>query len=323
MSTALVIGEALVDIVRTDDEVAYHPGGSCANVAVALARLGHPTQLATRYGDDRLGLLLEGHLGASGVQICRGSRQIGSRTSSADAVLRPDGSAGYRFDLVWDVALEDLDPTGHHVVHIGSIGAQLAPGADSVEKVVQRARDFATISYDVNARPALMGDKSAAAERVCRLVSMSDIAKASDEDLAWLHPQRRIEDTAEAWLELGAGAVLVTRGGGGATAFTRGGATIVEGTPVEVVDTIGAGDTFSAAVIDALWTRDLLGAQNREHLRRLPAPAWRDVLEYATRAAGITVSRPGADPPFARELVLRRSRPRGTPSGPPSPVGES
>lgn len=300
-STALVIGEALVDIVRTDGDPTHHPGGSCANVAVALGRLGRRTELATRYGDDRLGDILEAHLTGSGVEIRPGSRRTGARTSSAEADLGPDGSATYRFDVSWDVEVGRILP-GCSVIHIGSIGTQLAPGAEVVERTVQAARATATISYDVNARPALFGSRPESVERVSRLVAASDIAKASDEDLAWLYPEQSVEAASAAWLDLGAAAVLVTRGASGASVFTRGGRADVERAPVHVVDTIGAGDTFSAAVIDGLWSLDLLGAENRLRLHDLGLAEWRQVIEYATLVAGTVVSRPGADPPYRDEL---------------------
>jgi fructokinase len=299
---ALVVGEALVDIVRTGGASTHHPGGSCANVAVALARLGRPTMLATRYGDDPPGRLLEEHLVASDVEIHPGSRQPTARTSTADAVLAPDGSATYRFDVTWDVAAGGVDPAAHPVVHVGSIGAQLAPGADTVERIVETVREHATVSYDLNARPELFGEPATVRPRVARLVACSDVAKASDEDLAWLYPQKSIDETASEWLELGAAAVLVTRGGTGAHVFTSRGRVDVPGAPVDVVDTIGAGDTFSAAVIDALWSSGLVGAENRDRLRGLAPKHWRRIAEYAVLAAGHVVSRRGADPPYAAQL---------------------
>jgi fructokinase len=142
---------------------------------------------------------------------------------------------------------------------------------------------------------------------VARLVASSDLAKASDEDLAWLYPNMSIEEAAATWLDLGAAAVLVTRAGNGARVFTSRERVDVAGVPVEVVDTIGAGDTFSAAVIDGLWSSGLVGAENRERLRDLASPQWRQIAEYAVLAAGIAVSRPGADPPRAHELPPKPS----------------
>ena len=299
--SALVIGEALIDIVRAGSERSYLPGGSCANVAVALARLGRRTALATSYGEDHLGDLLDAHLVESGVEVLSGSRRTDVRTSSADATIGPDGSATYRFDVSWDLDLQ-IEPDLYTVVHIGSIGAVMSPGAESVRRAVDAVGRSATVTYDVNARPALFGDRTEAVDKVTRLVAASDVVKASDDDLAWLQPGQPVEATAATWLELGAAAVLVTSGGTGASVFTPRGRVDVQGARVEVVDTIGAGDTFSAAVIDGLWSSGLLGAANREPLRDLALPQWRRVAEHAALAAGVVVSRPGADPPYRHEL---------------------
>lgn len=298
---ALVIGEALIDIVRSGDERNYLPGGSCANVAVALARLGRPTALATRYGEDPLGDLLDAHLTDAGVDVLPGSRSAGVRTSSAEATLGPDGSATYQFDLTWSLDAQ-IEPDGYSVLHVGSVGAVMPPGADAVEKAVTAARRSATVSYDINARPALFGAPDEVAHRITRLVATSDVVKASDEDVHWLCPDQPVELTAAAWLRLGPAAVLLTTGRTGATVFTSRGRVDVARAPVDVVDTIGAGDTFSAAVIDGLWSLGLLGAEKRGALRDLPLAQWRRVAEYAARAAGIVASRAGANPPFREEL---------------------
>jgi fructokinase len=158
------------------------------------------------------------------------------------------------------------------------------------------------VSYDVNARPAITGTGADVVDRVERIAAVSDLVKASDEDLEHLWPGLDVEAAAQHLLGLGPAAVVVTRGGAGATWFGRGATAEVASLPVEVADTIGAGDTFGAATIDALWERGRLGGRNRADLRALSAEEAGEVLAHAARAAAVTVSRPGADPPRRSEL---------------------
>jgi fructokinase len=168
--------------------------------------------------------------------------------------------------------------------------------------LLTRLRDRATVSYDVNARPAVTGTGPGVVGRVEQLAAVADLVKASDEDLETLYPGRPHHDSAAALLALGPAAVVVTRGADGALWLDRAGPVEVEPRPVDVADTIGAGDTFGAALIDALWERDRLGAEGRGDLASLPRAEVAEVLEHAARAAAVTVSRPGADPPYRHEL---------------------
>jgi len=298
----LVVGEALVDIVRyADGSVAEHAGGSPANVAVALARLGHRVDLATSLGDDRLGAVLRRHFADAGVALV-GESSPGVRTSSALASLDESGAASYTFDLVWDVRPPELDPPPS-LVHTGSLGAVLMPGAAAVADTVAALRGTATVSYDLNARPAATGVDAALLSRIEGLVAASDVVKASDEDLLMLYPDRPVDAAAEHLLELGAGAVVVTWGARGAVCHTAAGRVEAPAGPVRVADTIGAGDSFCAALLHGLLERDLAGAARRAELASLTPEGWRPVLDQANRAAAITVSRPGADPPTLAELT--------------------
>ena len=302
VDAALVIGESLVDVVRGADADIDYPGGSAANVAVALARLGRPTWLATSFADDPYGVLLAGHLAANDVRLA-GDPGAVDHTSSAVATVDPSGAASYAFDLDWrlnPVRLPgDVLPV---VVHACSIAAVLPPGCEAVVTEVARLRDTATVSYDVNLRPSISGAGPEVVARIERLVALSDIVKASDEDLDGLRPGLSLADAAADLLARGPAAVVVTRGGDGVSLFTAGGRLDLPAQRVEVADTIGAGDTFGAATLHALGQRDLLGASARPRLGELDGPGWREVLDYAARAAAVTVSRPGADPPYAREL---------------------
>jgi fructokinase len=302
LNPAVVVGESLVDIVHgTDGTVSEAVGGSCANVAVALARLGRPTVLGTSFGSDRFGELVEHHLRDAGVVVRGRPTDPSTRTSSAVAHLDHSGAASYEFDLAWRVEPETL-PAQALVVHTGSIAGVLPPGAYDVLRYVERMRPVATISYDVNARPMLFGRPEDARRTVDALVRVSDVVKASDEDVSWLFDGWSPDQVAEHWLELGAAAVVVTGGSNGSTCYAPSGTARVDGERATVVDTIGAGDTFSAGIIDALWLAGLLGAGRRDRLQALPAERWGRVLTYASRLAGLTVARRGADPPRLDEL---------------------
>lgn len=299
--TALVVGESLVDLVRgADGSTTEFPGGSAANVAVALARLGRDVRFATSWGDDDRGHVLAERLRRDGVELAADPYAVG-HTSTALATIGSDGAATYEFDLAWRLnpVESGLDA---RVVHTCSLGAVLTPGCDDVLVLLERLRGTATISYDVNARPAITGTGPELLARVERVAALSDLVKASDEDIAALYDGTDPIVGAKRLLALGPAVVVVTRGHLGATWLTQTQETDVAAVPVAVADTIGAGDTFCAGVIDALWERDLLGADRREQLAGATRDTVVSVLAHAARAAAITVGRPGADPPYRREL---------------------
>lgn len=302
---ALVIGEALVDAVRRPDGSRDEfPGGSPANVALGLARLGRRADLLTWLAPDAQGDLVRHHLEASGVRVLRGDRTPAT-TPVATAHLDDAGVATYEFDLEWDLPSswdeEDDDPV---VVHTGSIAAALTPGAPKVADLLERRRATSTTTYDPNIRPALMGDPADVLPVVERLVRASDVVKVSDEDLAWLVPGVAPAEVAEGWSRSGPALVVVTHGADGAFASTSAGARLSVPAPrVTVADTVGAGDSFMAGLIDGLWSAGLLGAGRRAALHDADAGTVEDVLARCARIAAITVSRPGANPPTGDELV--------------------
>jgi fructokinase len=298
----LVVGESLVDIVRgADGSTVEYAGGSAANVAVALARLGRPVRFATSFADDERGRMIAEHLKAAGVHLATDPAAV-TRTSTALATIGADGAAHYDFDLEWRLhPVEESQPP--LVVHTCSLGAVLMPGADDVYALLSRLRGAATISYDVNARPAITGTGPDIVARVERMVAISDLVKASDEDLTALYPGVDHVVAARSLLALGPAAVVVTRGADGATWVGASGEVEIASLAVPVADTIGAGDTFGAALVDALWERGRLGGDRGAALRELPSDEVADVLAHAARAAAVTVSRPGADPPYRHELT--------------------
>ncbi len=294
----LVVGEALVDVVPGPDGTTRdHPGGSPANVAITLGRLGRDVRLVTLLGDDERGALVRSWLEASGVTVLASPTASG-RTSSAVVTLDETGAATYDFDLDWH--LDAIPDDGYDVLHAGSIATVLEPGADTVLEAFRAHRGRALISLDPNARPTITPDRAGPAARVEELVALADLVKVSDEDLDWLHPDHDPVVTATRWAGAGPGLVVVTRGGDGAIAVRPDGTTLeVPGVPVDVADTVGAGDTFSGVLIDALLG---LGVRGGDDLRALSD---RDVLGVVTTAAigaAINVSRPGANPPSRVEL---------------------
>lgn len=301
---ALVIGEALVDVVvHADGRREEHPGGSPANVALGLGRLGRPVDLLTWLSHDAYGSRVKSHLEASGVRLLTGNRSA-LATPVAIAHLDAKGQATYDFDLTWDLPTAwDGDDDAPLVVHTGSIATTLKPGGPAVLREVTARRPTATITYDPNARPALMGTPAQARAIVDEFVRVADVIKASDSDLEWLHPGQKPDDVAARWARSGPAVVVVTHGGDGAFAATATGARLrVEAPTVDVVDTVGAGDSFMSGLIDGLWTEGLLGGSRRTALKAIDAETLERVLRRCIRIAAITVSRAGANPPRRAEL---------------------
>ena len=298
---AVVVGEALVDVVRTaSGEVSDHPGGSPLNVACGLGRLEHEVSLLTRLGEDDHGRLLRAHLESAGVRLFPGSVDE-LPTSVAHARLDEAGKADYEFDLVWRLAPAALPP-GVDVVHTGSIGAAVAPGADTVHELLRSARGSATTSYDPNVRAAFFDSPAQALARVESFVEVADVVKASDEDLAWLLPGEDVVDVARRWQQRGPALVVVTRGGEGALAVAGAGELHVTAPPTDVVDTVGAGDAFMSGLLHALAVHDLLGGAALHRLRHLDLGTFESLVRTAVRSASLTCERAGANPPTRAEL---------------------
>jgi fructokinase len=256
----------------------------------------------TRIGDDELGRLVLDHLAASHVTVAEGSVVPGRSTSTATAHLDADHAATYEFDLVWDLPAQDL-PDDVVGVHVGSLGAALHPGRDAVVDVVRRAADADVfVSYDPNIRPAFLDDPEQAWADVLEIAARSRLVKLSDEDLRLLRPD---VDEADVCRELLAGdateLVILTQGPRGATAFTEGATVPVEAPPTDVVDSVGAGDSFMAATLALLDDWGVLGGGEGAP-RALDDDRVRLLVSGAARAASVTCSRRGANPPTRREL---------------------
>jgi len=287
----MVVGEALIDVVTTSHGRVEHPGGSPANVAYGLGRLGVTTGLLTAIAPDARGISIEDHLRSAGVILLPGSKSL-TRTASATATIEPDGSARYDFDITWDLA-----PTAPayypKILHTGSIATFLSPGASAVKSLLEQAHRHCMITYDPNIRPALLGSHKEAKAIFEDLVALTDVVKLSDEDAQWLYPQKSLDETAAHILGLGAGLTVITMGAEGSH-FTTSAANIsIPAVKSEVADTIGAGDSYMSALILGFLTRGTEGF----------APAVLEQLGHtAAAAAAITVQRPGANPPTLEEL---------------------
>ena len=296
----LVVGESLVDVVvPPSGEPVRRPGGSPMNVAVGLARLDVPTRLVTRLGDDADGRLVREHLAASHVALADGTVDPSTTTGVATAHLDADGVATYDFAVTWDLPPTPL-PADVRALHVGSIGAGVRPGRDAVVALAAEAHAAGLpVSFDPNARPAFTPDADVAWHDVLDLAASCDLVKLSDEDAAFFQPGREVLDVARAVLDRGPALVVVTGGGGVATAVSRTGVVVVaESRQVEVADTVGAGDSFMAALVAATLPDRAAGAWAE-------GPTHSQVAEYlsaAHAAAAVTVTRRGADPPRLSEL---------------------
>ena len=301
----LVVGEALVDAVtRPDGDTDEHVGGSPANVAFGLAALDHPVDLATWIATDERGRRIEQVCRERGVALTAGS-QGAPFTSVAHATLDASGAASYVFDLEWQVAaVPGLTAYGH--VHTGSIAAVLEPGGGQVREILAAARELgASVSYDPNARPSLMGLPDQARRTIERSIVLSDVVKVSDEDIDWLCPGESHDDVLRAWGALGPAVVVMTRGGDGAVVHVTRTAEqeALPAPSVTVVDTVGAGDSFMAGLVSGLLDDGLLGGPQAR--ARLHAAGLADIVPAVRRAlatGAVTVGRAGAHAPGRPDL---------------------
>ncbi|GAA2840718.1 fructokinase [Leucobacter komagatae] len=291
-----VVGEALIDVVlHADGRTERVPGGSPANVALGVARLGVDTAFLGCIGRDGDGEVVVERLSAAGVTVLPGSLSA-ARTPTAEALIDESGDATYRFDVAWHLPPEE-DVALSEVLHIGSYSAFLQPGADTVRELARRSREAGRLTiFDPNIRPALVGEPGPVRERFEGLVALADIVKLSDEDAGWLYPGESEEGVLRRILELGAGLAAITRGADGATLATDSEMVRVAAKRVGVVDTIGAGDSFTAALIQSL------ASLTPQAIPLLDTAELRALGRRAAVAAGLTVARRGADLPSLAEL---------------------
>lgn len=288
-------GEALVDLVP--DPV---PGGGPMNVAIAAARLGVASAFVGSVSTDEHGDRIWKHLAANGVDVSACQRVD---APTARAIVEHVPQLRFRFEgsgtadtLLEGPELERLGP-GPHLVHGGTLGLYRGRTATTLAELVERHDGI--VSLDPNIRPQIIDDRDRWTHFHDRWLTATTVYKGSDEDLEWIWPDRSPESSAEALLAAGVLAVIVTRGGDGLAIFTAGGEYRAAAPEVDVVDTVGAGDTIVAAVLASLWESDV---HRPPDLRAVSADGWTAIARRAVAAAAITCSRAGADPPWRREL---------------------
>jgi fructokinase len=292
-----VCGEVLIDILPTGPVV----GGGPANTAKALARLGHDVNFIDGISTDAFGVSARAELLRDGVNL---DLVLASDkpTCTATVTLDAAGGASYEFLIdgtaTFDFASSWLpDPYRYQpqVLHIGTLVTMIEPGASALYDWAMAVAELAPIVFDPNIRPSVQPDRDLYEAAVEKWAALSAVIKVSDDDLAWLFPQVSIDDVAQRWINNGAFLVVVTRGANGLVGYTADGRVEVPGVKVDVVDTVGAGDTVGAIVVEAMLAHGLV---------ELRGDLLRSVLTRAAAAAAITCSRKGAQPPYRHELPM-------------------
>ncbi len=305
----LCCGEALIDMLprtSTAGEAAFAPyaGGAVFNSAIALGRLGVPTEFFSGLSDDLFGEQIRRVLAESGVGTRHAAQS--SRPTTLAFVRLQDGHATYTF---YDentagrmLAEHDLPALGDGVeaMLFGAISLIPEPCGSAYEALMRREQARRVVMLDPNIRPGFIADRDAHLARMRRMIAMADIVKLSDDDLAWFGEAGNATDIAARWLDRGPRLVIITGGSKGATAYGPGGAVTVDSLKVDVVDTVGAGDTFNAGVLASLYDQGLL---TKAAIGSLSQEAICAALTLGTKAAAVTVSRAGANPPWRHELA--------------------
>ena len=291
-----VCGEVLIDVLPTGPVV----GGGPANTAKALARLGHTVDFIGGISTDSYGQLSRKELERDGVGLglaLESNKPTSTATvqldkaGSATYTFIIDGTATFEFSPSWLPDPERLKPS---VLQIGTLATVVEPGASVLFDWAVNCAEFAPIVFDPNIRPSFLADRKKYCQAVEKWVGISSVVKLSDEDIAWLYPDQSLDEVAHRWLEGETSLVVITRGSKGIIGYTHGAQEEVESYAVELVDDIGAGDTVGAILVEAVVEYSVAG---------IVGHTLNTVLHRAAVAAGITVSRAGAQPPRLHELV--------------------
>ena len=289
-------GEVLIDILPTGAVV----GGGPANTAKALARLGYEVDFIDGISTDAYGVAARKELERDGVGLslalssekptCTATVTLDSKGSASYEFLK-EGTATFDFNDSWLPDPERLKPS---ILHIGTLVTIVEPASTTLFNWAIKCAEFAPIVFDPNVRSSVVGDPEKYRLAVEKWVGISSVIKLSDDDISWLYPDESMDEVAKRWIAGGASLVVITRGAKGIIGYTEDGYEEVDGAKVTVVDTVGAGDTVGAVVVEGILKHSVIGLQGQ---------VLNAVLHRAAIAAGITVSRAGAQPPRLHELV--------------------
>lgn len=304
-------GEALIDFIPFKEHQAYQPcpGGSILNIAVGLGRMGVPVGFLSRLSTDLFGDLLVRHLTSNQVDL-RYCPRVDGQTTLAFVRLQANESqeAQYAFYTKGAVdrnmpveSLPDVLDDDVIALHFGSISLVLEPGATTFERLMKRESRRRVLTLDPNVRPSLISDWVDYRKRFHKWVLYVDILRLSQVDFDWLCPARMLEDLLPDWFDSGLSLVVLTKGAEGSTAYLSNG-TIVSVPAEEIVlgDTVGAGDSFFSALLTFLHDHGML--KERSNIRKMNDSDLQACLTFASKAAAITCSRKGADPPYRHEM---------------------
>ncbi|APG13353.1 carbohydrate kinase [Bradyrhizobium japonicum] len=306
----IACGDALIDFVptrNTEGREAVMPavGGSCLNVAIGMARLGVPTGFVGGVSTDMFGRMIADHATASNVELGMATRS--DRQTTLAFVRIVAGESHYAFydaetaTRNWTYRRGTIPFATVEVIHVGSTTLVNDQGAAETKALIADARASSTISFDPNCRPNLVKNKPAYLARMAEFAGQADLIKMSDVDFAYLFGEEPYQQRANALLGQGTSLVVITRGNNGAIAWHAGAGQIeVQAPKVEIADTIGAGDSFQAALLFALHKQ---GRISRQQLKDIGTDELRRALSFAANCAGLTCTRPGADPPWSHEVT--------------------
>jgi len=301
-------GEALIDMLPRESTggepcFAPYPGGAVFNTAIALGRLGQPSSFLSGISTDLFGSVLTEALDMSNVRSDLTIRS--SRPTTLAFVQLTNGQAKYAFydEMTAGRMIEPSDlpaiPDAARAMFFGGISLVAEPCGSTYEHLLQSAPENVVTMIDPNIRPSFITDELAYRARIDRMMAKADIVKLSDEDLVWLRGEGSLDDLTGEILGLGPSLVCITRGADGATGYTKSSTVTVAAHRVEVVDTVGAGDTFNAGVLAGLAERDNL---DKGAIAKLTDDDMEHALAKGIATAAITVSRAGANPPWQNEL---------------------
>ncbi|WP_333713452.1 carbohydrate kinase family protein [Yoonia sp.] len=302
----LCAGEALIDMLPRETAAgesafAPHAGGAVFNTAIALGRLGTPVQFFSGLSSDLFGDVLRRGLAAAKVDSSPAA--VSDRPTTLAFVTLTDGHASYAF---YDentagrmITPDDLPEVKAEAVFVGGISLAVEPCAAAYEALALKAAETAVVMMDPNVRPSFIKEADRYRARIARMLAVCDIVKMSDEDLAWFHPDDSTEDAARKLVAGGVALLCITEGSKGVTGYSASHEVFVAAQKAKVVDTVGAGDTFNAGLLASLHEA---GALTKDRIAALDKDTIRAALSMGARTAAITVSRAGANPPWAHEL---------------------